>query len=71
MGSSSSWAHSTFMHASMPAFNHRLPQVRRELHGYSGEMEMEQYMGGRLMGGSSSINGEQVGGWVGQERASV
>ncbi len=23
-------------------------------------MNMEQYMGGRLMGGSSSINGEQV-----------
>jgi hypothetical protein len=35
-------------------------QVRRELHGYEGEMAMEWYMGGRLMGGSSSINGEQV-----------
>eukprot|EP00624_Nannochloropsis_granulata_P002383 evm.model.NODE_22070_length_83641_cov_42.053585.13 len=34
-------------------------KVHRRLHGYEGEMSMEQYMGGRLMGGSSSINGEQ------------
>ena len=45
-------------------------QVHRQLHGYSTEMEMEQYMGGRLMGGSSSINGEQVrvaDGWGGEK----
>jgi len=34
-------------------------KVHRRLHGYEGETGMEQYMGGRLMGGSSSINGEQ------------
>ncbi|GAB5036497.1 glucose-methanol-choline oxidoreductase [Nannochloropsis oceanica] len=34
-------------------------KVHRRLHGYEGEMSMEQYMGGRLMGGSSSINGQQ------------
>ncbi len=34
-------------------------RVHRVLHGYEGDMGMEQYMGGRLMGGSSSINGEQ------------
>lgn len=33
--------------------------VHRQLHGYESEMEMENYMGGRLLGGSSSINGEQ------------
>lgn len=44
---------------------HAYEQVHRQLHGYSTEMEMEQYMGGRLMGGSSSINGKQVRGWCG------
>jgi len=34
-------------------------KVHRRLHGYEGEVGMEQYMGGRLMGGSSAINGEQ------------